>query len=81
MNPQKVIISENLTQSLTAAMEGIAYDRLFILCDENTCQLCLPVLQKSMVTTHLSPITILLIFASTLLGMNAFVSISISLHW
>ena len=58
MNPQKVIISENLTQSLTAAMEGIAYDRLFILCDENTCQLCLPVLQKSMVTTHLSPITI-----------------------
>ena len=57
MNPQKVIISENLTQSLTAAMEGIAYDRLFILCDENTRQLCLPVLQKSMVTAHHSPIT------------------------
>ena len=45
MNPQKVIISENLAQSLTAAMAEIAYDRLFVLCDETTRQLCLPVIE------------------------------------
>ena len=45
MNPQKVIISENLAQSLTTAVAEIEYDRLFVLCDETTRQLCLPLLQ------------------------------------
>ena len=44
MEPQKVIISENLAESLAAAMAECRYDRLFVLCDETTRQFCLPVL-------------------------------------
>ena len=42
MNPQKLIISNDIHQSLTQAMSEIVYDRLFILCDETTRRLCLP---------------------------------------
>ena len=43
MSPQKVIISENLAQSLTNAIAECPYDCLFVLCDETTSRLCLPV--------------------------------------
>ena len=42
MNPQKVIIAENLEQSLTAAISECEHDKLFILVDETTERLCLP---------------------------------------
>ncbi len=44
MNPQKLIISNDIHQSLTQAMSEIVYDRLFILCDETTRRLCLPII-------------------------------------
>ena len=43
MSPQKVIISENLEQSLGEAIAECKHDRLFILVDETTEKLCLPV--------------------------------------
>lgn len=42
MEPQKVIISENLRQTLTAAIAECPHDGLFVLTDETTLQLCLP---------------------------------------
>ena len=43
MEPQKVIISEDLQLSLTQAIAEVEYDRLFVLTDETTHRLCLPV--------------------------------------
>ena len=43
MDIQKVIISEDLRQSLSDAIGAVGYDRLFVLTDETTRQLCLPV--------------------------------------
>ena len=43
MTPQKVIIAEDLEQSLVEAIAECRHDRLFILVDETTEQLCLPV--------------------------------------
>ena len=43
MTPQKVIIAEDLEQSLVEAIAECKHDRLFILVDETTEQLCLPV--------------------------------------
>ena len=43
MEAQKLIISENLRQSLSQAIADCPHDRLFVLCDETTRQLCLPV--------------------------------------
>lgn len=45
MNKQEVIICENLEDSLNRAMERTPYDKLFILTDEHTCRLCLPLLK------------------------------------
>jgi 3-dehydroquinate synthase len=42
MNPQKVVISENLTQALTTAVAECEHDRTFILVDETTERCCLP---------------------------------------
>jgi len=44
MNPQKVIIAENLEQSLTTAINECEHDRIFLLADETTERLCLPVI-------------------------------------
>lgn len=44
MNTQKVIISRNLEEELSAAMADCERDRLFVLVDENTERLCLPLL-------------------------------------
>ena len=43
MKPQKVILSTNLQQSLSEAVAACKYDVLFVLVDETTERLCLPV--------------------------------------
>ncbi len=43
MEAQKLIISENLEQSLSQAIADCPHDRLFVLCDTTTQQLCLPI--------------------------------------
>ena len=43
MDPQKVIISNNLQQSLSEAIAACQYDQLFVLADTTTERLCLPV--------------------------------------
>ena len=43
MEKQKIIISQNLCQSLTQAIDEVKHDHLFVLCDETTERLCLPV--------------------------------------
>ena len=45
MNPQKVVMSQNLEEVLTAAVADCEKDRLFILTDETTKALCLPVVE------------------------------------
>ena len=46
MNTQKVIISRNLEEELSTAMADCERDRLFVLVDENTERLCLPLLSN-----------------------------------
>lgn len=46
MNPQKVVMSQNLEEVLTAAVAECKKDRLFILTDETTQALCLPVIER-----------------------------------
>ena len=43
MKPQKVVLSTNLQQSLNEAIAACKYDVLFVLVDETTERLCLPV--------------------------------------
>ena len=43
MTPQKVIIADHLEQALSEAIAECKHDRLFILVDETTEKLCLPV--------------------------------------
>ena len=43
MEPQKVIISSDLQQALTQAIAECPHDMLFVLTDETTHRLCLPV--------------------------------------
>ena len=42
MEEQKVILSENLERTLTEAIQNVPHDRLFVICDTNTHELCLP---------------------------------------
>ena len=44
MEKQKIIISKDLGQSLTQAIDEVKHDLLFVLCDETTERLCLPVI-------------------------------------
>ena len=44
MEKQKIIISEDLRHSLTKAIDEVSHDLLFVLCDETTERLCLPVI-------------------------------------
>ena len=46
MTRQEVIISKNLEQSLAAAIEKCPHDRLFVLTDTTTLELCWPVTQN-----------------------------------
>lgn len=43
MEAQKVIISQDLSQSLATELGACQHDRLFVLCDDTTRRLCLPV--------------------------------------
>jgi len=45
MNPQKVVISQNLSEVLAAAVAECEHDRTFILVDETTARCCLPVVE------------------------------------
>ena len=44
MEKQKIIISDDLRHSLTKAIDEVSHDLLFVLCDETTERLCLPVI-------------------------------------
>lgn len=44
MSKQEVIICHNLNENLSKAIEKCPYDKLFILADEHTRELCMPVL-------------------------------------
>ena len=44
MSPQKVIIADNLEQTLTQAVGECEHDRLFLLADETTKDTCLPLI-------------------------------------
>ena len=44
MEQQKVVISHDLRKALTEAIGEVSHDRLFILTDDITRQLCLPVI-------------------------------------
>lgn len=46
MNPQKVILCEELTHNLTNAIHQCPHDRIFLLTDEHTHRLCLPLIQE-----------------------------------
>ena len=58
MDLQKVIISENLTETLSAAIAACPHDRLFVLCDETTEKLCLPVISHQLSVIGYQLITI-----------------------
>ena len=47
MNQQKVVIAEDLGQSLKEAMEACERDKVFILMDETTERCCLPVVEAA----------------------------------
>ena len=44
MSKQKVIICQNLNEDLHSAIQNCPHDKLFILVDEHTRQLCLPII-------------------------------------
>ena len=46
MEKQKIIISEDLEKSLSEAIGEVTHDLLFVLCDETTERLCLPVVSS-----------------------------------
>ena len=46
MSKQKVIICQNLNEDLHSAIQNCPHDKLFILVDEHTHQLCLPLIDR-----------------------------------
>ena len=46
MSKQKVIICQNLNEDLHSAIQNCPHDKLFILVDEHTRQLCLPIISE-----------------------------------
>lgn len=46
MKKQDVILSENIGESLSAAIGNVAHDRLFVLTDETTLKLCWPLVSE-----------------------------------
>lgn len=46
MNKQDIILSENLKESLSKAVDSVPHDKLFILADECTARLCLPLIRE-----------------------------------
>ena len=58
MEPQKVIISEDLQTALSSAISACPHDKLFVLTDETTRQLCLPVIAGYQCMAEAQSITI-----------------------
>ena len=58
MNKQEVILCEELNGALTGAIEKCPHDRLFILTDEHTHRLCLPLLADIEALKEATEITI-----------------------
>ena len=58
MEKQKVIISRQLEQALSEAMSACKADRAFVLTDENTQRLCLPVVSRFKCMEGIKNITI-----------------------
>lgn len=58
MAKQTVILSENLEQVLTKTIQTIPYDRLFVVCDITTRDLCLPVVKEYKCMQNASVITL-----------------------
>ena len=46
MEQQKVILSENLEKPLSEAIQSVPHDRLFVICDTNTHEFCLPLVSN-----------------------------------
>ncbi len=46
MNKQEVILAENMDTCLCQVLDSIHFDKLFILTDENTHRLCLPIIEQ-----------------------------------
>ncbi len=46
MNKQKVIICDNLKKNLFSAISDCAHDKIFVLVDEHTSKLCLPLISE-----------------------------------
>ncbi len=53
-----IIYSQNIPQELDRLLEGMDYDRLFLLMDETTSTLCRPLLEGSKTITQATPIII-----------------------
>ena len=58
MEQQKVIIVENLEEALSAAIAECPHDRLFVLTDDTTRELCLPVIAHMACMQGAQPISI-----------------------
>ena len=58
MEKQDVILSENIGESLSAAIGNVAHDRLFVLTDETTLKLCWPLVGELPCLTEAQMITI-----------------------
>ena len=58
MDKQKVIISANLENALAEAVSECSPDRLFVLMDETTERLCLPVVSQFKCMENARPIVI-----------------------
>ena len=58
MEKQKIIISQDLCQSLTQAIGEVKHDLLFVLCDETTERLCLPIVSDFECMKHAQRIVI-----------------------
>ena len=58
MEKQKIIISQDLCQSLTLAIGEVKHDLLFVLCDETTERLCLPIVSDFECMKHAQRIVI-----------------------
>ena len=46
MEKQKIILSDNITEALEGAIAELKHDKLFMLTDETTLQLCAPVVKS-----------------------------------
>ena len=55
---QRVVISQNLAEELKAALSEVDYDRVFVLTDETTRQLCWPLVSQFACLQHAIVVTI-----------------------